>query len=192
MFQFLSRNSSRSRLVVFDDHWTPCWQFQFLSRNSSRSRYYTAISDQVPDKVSIPQSEFFSFTRFGHVVLRVGHRCFNSSVGILLVHALATGLGGHAARGFNSSVGILLVHAGLNSRSSRRTAFVSIPQSEFFSFTLPMLCRRQQHLGRFNSSVGILLVHAAGFQQVDDGGLGVSIPQSEFFSFTPCALLLAG
>ena len=135
--------------------------FQFLSRNSSRSRIRFALAIGPDAVVSIPQSEFFSFTPKEPQCHTKKPRSFNSSVGILLVHAA------HAVRNnpskstrFNSSVGILLVHARLAhrdpaqwqrfqflSRNSSRSRpkpnganaasrSVSIPQSEFFSFTL--------------------------------------------------------
>ena len=61
---------------------------------------------------------------------------------------------------------------------------VSIPQSEFFSFTHCPRASTRVLLPGFNSSVGILLVHAAARLLKQLGSLKVSIPQSEFFSFT--------
>ena len=136
LFQFLSRNSSRSRrqylsirtsrrsgfnssvgilLVHAPVHRGLCagnTEFQFLSRNSSRSRTFATQIYAGNPTVSIPQSEFFSFTP----------------------NAMPRRIP-------------------VNSR-------VSIPQSEFFSFTPWCKSFHKEFEWRFNSSVGILLVHA--------------------------------
>ena len=135
---------------------------------------------------------------------------FNSSVGILLVHARLSNcprsnprlfqfLSRNSSRsrtrrrraickinhGFNSSVGILLVHAlwyWWLPLPFSGFQFLSRNSSRSREFQIH---RRTRDTAGFNSSVGILLVHAYTVEAWDkENGTKVSIPQSEFFSFT--------
>ena len=135
-FQFLSRNSSRSRQRMTEPQTIyitcfnssvgillvhaleplavdrPVSEFQFLSRNSSRSRSWGPGITAVRGAVSIPQSEFFSFTR-----LRL--------TALLTIYPLFQFLSRNSSRSRYSMDGEWGVRCP-----------VSIPQSEFFSFTL--------------------------------------------------------
>ena len=183
-FQFLSRNSSRSRNVrmalqeLYAGVSIP--QSEFFSFTPTAARETTARL-----QVSIPQSEFFSFTQGNGAIFLRTKNGFNSSVGILLVHAYKATNCVIQFVGFNSSVGILLVHAfdaSLRHGWNLRFQFLSRNSSR---------SRAEQRPGRphgyrcFNSSVGILLVHARRQNVVAGWVENVSIPQSEFFSFTP-------
>ena len=234
-FQFLSRNSSRSRMTMrkiardfiacfnssvgillvhaFDSLWLSARMpsFQFLSRNSSRSRQRSRNATQRNRAVSIPQSEFFSFTpptRCGTI-----HRNLLVSIPQSEFFSFTPGWRIEIQRngnGFNSSVGILLVHAQSRmaqtprrarfqflSRNSSRSRFFMVVDTKFvnskFQFLSRNSSRSRQAPGRslrrafagFNSSVGILLVHAANAADALYTAAAVSIPQSEFFSFTP-------
>ena len=115
-------------------------RFQFLSRNSSRSRYFDLTCSGKSLSVSIPQSEFFSFTR----TLRPG--CPRYALQFQFLSR-------------NSSRS-----RGLRSRQVLLLSQVSIPQSEFFSFTRTKTSASLGETSCFNSSVGILLVHARGLR----------------------------
>ena len=159
LFQFLSRNSSRSRWAFVVLWYFPIWgfnssvgillvhaildyqyeftdrKFQFLSRNSSRSRATGSFARRSGRRVSIPQSEFFSFTPRKAARSRPTPRGFNSSVGILLVHAILDLKSRRPWLPFQ-----FLSRNSSRSRASLATNVplkmeVSIPQSEFFSFT---------------------------------------------------------
>ena len=74
-FQFLGRNSGRSDYAVCSRS-DPIIRFQFLGRNSGRSDQIEDYWDDLPDLVSIPRSEFWSFGRRGYARSAREHREF--------------------------------------------------------------------------------------------------------------------
>ncbi len=207
-FQFLSRNSVRSRLSSMSksprptssfnssvgilcvhaqlDRRTPPRRgaFQFLSRNSVRSRRVSKIMSMSGAMVSIPQSEFCAFTLRLRIASRGDYPCFNSSVGILCVHAVSARsharhcswfqfLSRNSVRSRQISLErrcrlrkVSIPQSEFCAFTPRSTGMiralpkVSIPQSEFCAFTLSIRVLSLVWSACFNSSVGILCVHA--------------------------------